>query len=178
MSNVVILSGSPRKNGTTDRLVRAFVEGAEGKGNSVRVFRTADLNIKGCLGCNHCFRETGVCVQADDMRQILDALRGADVLVFATPVYYFGVTAQLKLAIDRLYALLKEGMPVKRTAFLITCGDDSDEAAKPSVSMFRQISHYLEWEEIGTVIVPCLHEPDDINGREELVSARDLGRRC
>ncbi|MDR1730638.1 MAG: flavodoxin family protein [Synergistaceae bacterium] len=174
--NVVILSGSPRKNATTDRLVRAFVEGAESAGNSVSLFRTADLNIGGCLGCNHCFEDPGACVQRDDMIPILKKLKMADVLVLASPIYYFGLSAQLKVAIDRMYALLSEGMPVRRAALLITCGDVSSAAADSAVSMFRQISDYLKWEEAGVVIAPQLHDPNDIDGRPELKQAKELGK--
>jgi multimeric flavodoxin WrbA len=173
--NVVILSGSPRKGAATDRLVDAFIEGAQAAGNRVDYYRVADLTIGGCRGCGHCFAEQGVCVQKDDMPPILDKIRKADALVLASPVYFFGVTAQLKLAIDRLYALLKEGTPVKRAALLMTCGANTDGAAASSIGMFRQISALQKWEEAGVIIVPRLHTGDDITGREELARAKQLG---
>ena len=92
--NIVILSGSPRKDAATDRLTAAFIEGAVGAGNAAACFRVADMNIGGCLGCGHCVKTHGVCVQKDDMARIIDALWKADVLALASPVYYFGVTAQ------------------------------------------------------------------------------------
>ncbi|MDR0826491.1 MAG: flavodoxin family protein [Desulfovibrio sp.] len=173
--NIVILSGSPRKGGNTDRLAQAFVDGAKAAGKQIALFRVADLKIGGCRGCNHCFKQQGVCVQKDDMPPILDALCKADALVLASPVYYFGVTAQIKLAIDRFYALLQEGMPVKRAALLMTCGDDSDNAAKSSISMFRQISTYLKWDEAGIIVAPGLHNQGEIVGRTELAQAKRLG---
>ena len=175
--NIVVLSGSPRKGATTDRLVNAFVKGAESAGKAVSCFRVADMQIGGCLGCRHCFAEQGVCVQKDDMMIILDALRKADVLVLASPIYYFGVTAQLKLAIDRTYALLKEGMHVKRAAMLITCGSANPNAAASAISMFRQISELQHWDEAGIIVAPHLHEPDEIDGREELAQAELLGQK-
>ena len=147
--SIVILAGSPRKGGNTDQLVGTFVDGAVAAGKKTVLFRTADLKIGGCLGCEHCFTEPGVCVQKDDMSPILAALGQADALVLASPVYYFGVAAQLKLVIDRFFALLQAGMPVKRAALLMTCGDDSDQAAASSIGMFRQICGYLEWEAAG-----------------------------
>lgn len=174
--NIVVLSGSPRKGATTDRLVNAFVEGAESAGNTVTCFRVADKNIGGCRGCRHCFEEQGVCVQKDDMIPILDMLRKADVLVLASPVYYFGVTAQMKLAIDRTYALLKEGTPVKRAVLLMTCGAGMNAAAS-AISMFRQISALQKWKEAGIIVAPHLHEPEDIDGRHELVQAKRLGEK-
>jgi multimeric flavodoxin WrbA len=173
--NIVILSGSPRRGSNTDQLTEAFIDGAKAAGKEISLFHVADLQIGGCRGCNHCFKVQGVCVQKDDMLPILDALRNADALVLASPVYYFGVTAQIKLAIDRFYALMQEGMPVKRAALLMTCGDVSNDAAKSSISMFRQISAYLKWEEAGIIIAPCLHNQGEIKGRLELTQAKRLG---
>lgn len=174
---IVILSGSPRKDATTDRLTAAFIRGAEDVGNKTICFRTADMKMGGCLGCGHCVRTRGVCVQKDDMTSILAALREADVLVLASPVYYFGVTAQLKLAIDRTYALLDEDLPLREAVLLITCGAATEEAAAPSVAMFRKICQRMNLEEAGIVIAPGLHEPDEINGRKELILAQQLGEK-
>ena len=173
--NVVVLAGSPRKISSTDRLTAAFTEGAKGAGHTVTTFRVADMNIGGCLGCNHCFQEAGVCVQKDDMQAILVALRRADTLVLASPVYYWSVTSQLKRVIDRTYALLKEGSSIKSTALLMTCGADTNAAAEPSIAMFRQISAFLKWQEAGIIIVPRIHDPHDIEGRPELEQAKQLG---
>ena len=173
--NIVVLSGSPRKDGNTTRLAEAFIEGAKAAGKNISLFRVAGLHIGGCRGCGHCFKHQGVCIQTDDMPPILDALRKADALVLASPVYYFGVSAQIKLAIDRFYALLEVGMPVKRAALLMTCGDSTEAAAASSISMFRQICAYQRWEEAGIVIAPGLHSPGEIEGRAELAQARRLG---
>jgi multimeric flavodoxin WrbA len=121
-------------------LTEAFIEGAKNAGNRVSLFKVAGLIIGGCRDCGHCFKHKGVCIQKDDMPPILDELRKADVLVLTSPVYYFGVSAQLKLTIDRFFALLEEGMAVKHAALLMTCGDATDAAAASSISMFRQIS--------------------------------------
>ena len=87
--NIVLLSGSPRKDGNTDKLASAFIEGAESSGKTVKTFRVADMKIGGCVGCKVCFKQGGVCVQKDDMTQIIDVLRKADTIVFASPVYFF-----------------------------------------------------------------------------------------
>jgi len=174
---IVVLSGSPRKNGNTARLTEAFIEGAEAAGKEISLFRVAGLQIGGCRGCGHCFKNQGVCIQQDDMQPILDALRKADALVLASPVYYFSVSAQLKLVIDRFFALLEIGMAVQRAALLMTCGDSSEDAAAPSISMFRLICAYQKWEEAGIIIAPSLHSPGEIEGRAELEQAKRLGER-
>ena len=77
--------------------------------------------------------------------------------------------------IDRTYALLKEGSSIKHAALLMTCGDDTDAAAEPSIAMFRQICAYLKWKEAGIIVAPNIHAPQDIDGRPELEQAKQLG---
>jgi multimeric flavodoxin WrbA len=172
---IVVLSGSPRKNGNTAHFVDAFIEGANAADKEITLFRVAGLKIGGCRGCGHCFKNQGTCIQQDDMAPILDALKQADALVLASPVYFFGVSAQLKLVIDRFFALLEVGMPVKRAALLMPCGNASKDAAASSIGMFRQICAYQKWEEAGVIIAPGLHNPGEIVGRPELEQARLLG---
>ena len=173
---IVVLSGSPRKGGNTDRLAAAFVEGAESAGKKVSLFRVADMRIAGCLGCNHCFEEKGVCVQQDDESRILDALKEADAYVLASPIYFFSLSAQLRLAIDRSYALLSVGMPAKKAALLLTCGDSTGKAAEGAVATYRGMCAHSGREDAGIVIAAGLHGPDEIEGRPELDKARALGR--
>ena len=173
---IVVLSGSPRKEGNTERLAAAFIDGAKSAGKDVVMFRAADMDIGGCLGCCHCFEEKGVCAQDDDMTEVLDALRTADALVLVSPVYYFDMTAQLKLAIDRTFALLSVGTPIKKAALLMTCGDDSKKAADGAVATYKDICSYSKWADAGVIIAAGLHNPGEIDGREELETAKTLGR--
>ena len=173
--NIVILSGSPRKGGNTDILAAAFKEGAESAGKSVTLFRVADMKIGGCVACEFCHKEKGSCFQKDDMTQILDALRKADALVLASPVYYMSVSAQLKLAIDRVYALAHEAKSIKRAAMLLVCADDDSSTAEGAVGMYEGWLDYEKWEDAGILIVTGLHNPGEIAGREELEKAKALG---
>jgi multimeric flavodoxin WrbA len=173
--NIVVLAGSPRKNGNTDKLAASFIDGAKSAGKTVTLFRVADMKIGGCLGCRHCFEEKGVCVRKDDMQGILDALLKADALVLASPVYYFGVTAQLKLAIDRTFALLSVGMPVTKAALLMTSGGGGVAAADGAVTMFEKMCAFSEWDNAGTVIAGSLMKDGEIDTRGELEQAWKLG---
>ncbi len=173
--HIVILSGSPRKNGNSARLAESFLDGARASGKETRLFNTAEMRIGGCLACGHCFKHQGVCVQRDDMMPILDALGRAEALALVSPVYFFSLTAQIKAAIDRLFALLRVGTPVKRAALLLTCGNPSAEAADPSIGMFRHICAYQKWEEAGIITAAGLHDPGEIEGRGELELAKKLG---
>ena len=174
--NILILSGSPRKGGTTDKLVSVFQKGAEDAGKTVTTYRPADLDISGCRGCNHCFSNNGICIIKDDMTAILDIFKNADAVVFASPVYYFTVSAQLKLAIDRTYSVPGKSTAVQKSALLLTCGDSTSDAAEGAIVMYKHMLAYRKWEDAGVVLVTGLHSISDIDGRKELESARKLGQ--
>ncbi len=103
---IVILNGSPRKNGNTAALIRSFTEGAESVGNRVTEFFLESMNIRGCKGCFGGGKNPeSPCVQKDDMDQIYPAYQEADIVVLATPLYYWTISGQLKMAFDRLFAV-------------------------------------------------------------------------
>ncbi len=174
--NIIMLSGSPRKDGNTDMLAAAFIEGAESAGHKVTLFRTADLKIGGCLGCGYCFENKGICVQKDDMPPILDTLRRSDVLVLASPIYYWSVTGQLKLAIDRMYPLIRVKAPIQRVAMLLTCGNTSEDVNEGAVFLLNRLCDAYGWNNAGVVTAAGLHGKGEIAGRTELDEARALGR--
>ena len=105
--NVLILSGSPRKNGNSDILCDEFMRGAVESGNEVEKIRVAEKNIGFCTACCTC-KDTGTCIIKDDMTEILQKMIDADVIVFASPVYFYSIDAQLKTLIDRTIARLPE----------------------------------------------------------------------
>ena len=160
---IVILNGSPRKNGKTASLVKAFVEGAESAGNEVRNFYLHGMNIKGCLACEACSRNGGKCVQRDEMDVISEAYEWADVVVFASPMFWGTISGQLKIAIDRLYAVQnKLGYDVTReTALIMTARGNYYQQA---LDFYHIFTHALKWPDLGTVLGA---------GKEE--EARQLG---
>jgi multimeric flavodoxin WrbA len=105
MKNVLIISSSPRKNGNSQMLCEEFKRGAEEKGNSVELIRLSEKKIGYCRACNYCMKNNGVCVLKDDMADVLKNFINADVLVLATPVYFYGICAQMKTFIDRTYPI-------------------------------------------------------------------------
>jgi multimeric flavodoxin WrbA len=175
-TNIVVLSGSPRKNGSTERLVQEFISGAREVGKTVTEFRVADLKIAPCLGCGSC-HQSGVCVHEDDMPQILDALRSADALLLASPIYYWNITAQLKTAIDRFYSSLRVNqLTVKRAALILTSGNAAPDTCEGSIITYKRICKHQNWEDAGIVAAQSLHAPEMLDGRAELEHARELGR--
>ena len=102
---ILLLNGSPRPNGNTAKMVEAFKEGAAAGGNEVNVIDVCRKNIKGCLACEYCHtKEKGQCVQKDDMQEVYALLKEAEMLVIASPIYYHGISGQLKCTIDRFYS--------------------------------------------------------------------------
>jgi multimeric flavodoxin WrbA len=174
--NIILLCGSPRKGGNTDKLATAFLKGAESVGKNVSLFHVADMSISFCVGCSHCFEEKGVCIHKDDMQKILDAIRNADTLVFASPVYFCSVSAQLKLVLDRMCALTSEQTSIKHAALLMTCADETSDTAEGAVVMYKSVLAYKKWDNAGVIIATGLYGDISIDGREELEQARKLGQ--
>ena len=148
MAKILILNGSPRKNGRTASLVKAFIEGAEASGNEIRDLYLQGMNIGGCLACESCQRNGGICVQKDDMQKVNDAFLWADVIVFASPQYWGTITGQLKTVIDRLYAVLFGSPMVKQFVVIMTARGNMYEMTEAFFSIFTR---FLGWKNLGNV---------------------------
>lgn len=170
---IVILSGSPRKNGNTEKLISAFKEGASSAGNTVTVFHTAHMKIKGCTGCEFCLTHEGNCALSDDMEIILKAMDECDVIVWASPIYYFSFTAQLKAVIDRTYPFINKDK--KQAGLMLTFAYDTADTATGAIAIYEGILQYYEWEDAFRLLVPSVEHLGDIDGRIELDLARKLG---
>lgn len=121
---ILLLSGSPRKNGNSSAMADAFIAGAENAGHEVLRFDVAGMDIAGCQGCEYCHTQgEGKCIQNDDMQQIYPHLMDCDAIVFASAVYYWTLTAQLQAALQRFYAIGKPPKAVK-FAYLLSSGSD------------------------------------------------------
>ena len=118
---IAVLNGSPRK-GTTTAMVQAFREGAEAAGHVVEEYQVGKMKIAGCLACEYCHTKgEGTCIQKDDLEKILPAYKEADMIVFASPIYYFTMSAQIEAAIQRVYCIGKP-LKAKKAALLLTSG--------------------------------------------------------
>ncbi|MBD5646666.1 MAG: flavodoxin family protein [Desulfovibrio sp.] len=135
---ICILSGSPHKHGNTMQLVERYTAGAKTSGHEVTFFDTVRMDIPPCMGCMACKKKSDGCIQHDDMEEIYPAVRDADVLVFATPMYWWNVSGPLKTAIDRLFALpfnIRRGgfaLKGKRLRMLLTSGGPPRRNCNPN----------------------------------------------
>ncbi|PNV64996.1 FMN reductase [Rubneribacter badeniensis] len=175
---IVVLNGSPRKRGNTSALVEAFAEGAREAGCEVEVFFLEGMDIRACKGCFGGDRtRENPCVQKDDMRAIYDAYRTADALVFASPLYWWTVSAQLKVAVDRLFATAEgEGgldVPPRECALLMAAEGDGFEE---SVYWYERLMGHVGWTDKGQVLCPNVADIGDIEGNPALEKARELGK--
>lgn len=175
MSKIVVLLGSPRKNGNTEKLANAFIRGAESAGHQVTKFSVVDTKVNGCTGCDYCVSHGGQCVQKDGMQPVYEALMQADILVFASPVYYFGWTAQLKAMVDRFYALGSR-LPVKAAAHLLALGGAPEVDAAAALANYKAVVDYMQWEDKGAVVAGEVMDKGDIDGKPALQEAEALGR--
>ncbi len=133
MKKVLVVSSSPRKGGNSETLAKKFAEGALASGNEVKLINVSDVNLKFCTGCLYCQSHDG-CVLNDGMNALYSEFENADVLVFATPVYYYAVSGQLKTFLDRLNPLYPRNNKFKEVYLLATCADDNESAMNGSVS--------------------------------------------
>jgi multimeric flavodoxin WrbA len=144
--HVLVFKGSPRENGNSSTLAEQAAGGAKAAGAEVECFSLHLMNIKPCDACDTC-QETGVCVLKDDMQTLYPKLEAAQAIVIATPIYWFTVTAQTKLFIDRWYALeSKQGNALKGKQFgiLLTYGD-SDPYSSGAINAIRTFQDMLRY---------------------------------
>ena len=175
MSKIIVLNGSPRKNGNTEKLVNAFVKGAQSAGHHVKVFSVTDTKVNACTGCDYCVKNDGECVQKDEMQDIYQALYDGDAVVFASPSYYYAWTAQLKAIVDRFYVSDTKSFQLSASAMLVPLAGNPETDAAIAVKHYEIISNQYQWEDKGVILVGNVAGKDDIVGNPALLEAEKLG---
>lgn len=172
--NITILNGSPRKNGNTEIMAGEFARGAKENGHTVELINLAGKQIAGCKGCQYCFAHDGVCSQKDDMVAILENLDQADMVVFASPIYCYDITAQLKAVIDRFYARMQKGFHFHQTAMLLNAA--SPGVFDAALAMYKGMAAYVHWEDKGIVTISGTTSKGSIKELADLKKAYELGK--
>ena len=172
---ILVLTGSPRKRGNSNTLADKFAEGAKEAGHEVLRFDAAQKNVHPCVACNHCGMD-GPCVFDDDFAFVREHLPGADCVVFATPMYYFGVSAQLKAVVDRFYALNGRIHVPKKAVLLMTYANTSPAEAEPILSHYGVLLNYLGWTDAGRIVAPGVWPVGAIDRTEYPQKAYELGK--
>lgn len=173
--NVVIISSSPRKFGNSDTLCHEFEKGAKEAGHNVKYINLADMKIGYCIGCYAC-KNTGKCFQNDGMNEIGELLKNADVIAFGTPVYFYTMSGQLKVLIDRLVPFYEE---ISADIYIFATAWDSDtknlELTAESIRGATRDCFY-DSPEKGCLLVGGVSEVGAIEGRKELQQAYEMGK--
>lgn len=173
---VLILSASPRKGGNSDLLCDQFMKGAIESGNLAEKIRVPDKSINFCNGCLTCQSNGGVCVHDDDMGEILEKMIRADVLVLATPVYFYNMNAQMKVLIDRTCPRYTE-ISNKKVYLIATSTDTGPEAMDGTINGFRAaLSCYPHAEVAGIICGTGVTNIGDIQGKPEMAIAYEMGK--
>lgn len=173
---VVIISSSPRKNGNSDILAKEFARGAADAGNSVDIIELRDMDLRFCRGCLYC-QSHDRCVIDDSVRETLPEVQNADVLVFATPVYYYCVSGQLKTYLDRLNPLFSRENAFKEVYIIATCADEEQSAFDGTVKAVEGWVDCFEGVSIaGKILCPGVTDVGDVKTKAALKDAYEAGK--
>ncbi len=152
MKNILVIVGSGMKNGNTYHLAKSFADGAKEKGNEVHLVLLGNKNIHGCINCQQCQKDHHCHIQ-DDMQNLYSLFLKCDVLVFASPLYFWSLSSMVKAFIDRLYAIsTHDEYPFKETVLLMTCGSKSSYAFDQPLAFYHFLNKQLKWKSLGVVL--------------------------
>ncbi|MDO4988858.1 MAG: flavodoxin family protein [Synergistes sp.] len=162
---LTVLLGSPRKGGNSEALAAALARGAEENGCEVRYVRLAELSIRGCLDCRKCWSYGVPCVQSDDMPKVYKDICDADVIVFASPLYYYSWTSYIKAAWDRLLPFFMPNAPQslkgKRVFLISAAGDTSENCFDGIRASYRLSCAFCGWKSEGEICAGGLYAKTD-----------------
>lgn len=176
MKNVLVISSSLRKNSNSEQLAVSFAEGAKSAGNKVEIISLRDKEIKFCIGCLAC-QKTQRCVMHDDADAIREKMLHAEVLVFATPIYYYEMSGILKTLLDRANPLYSSDYQFSEVYALATAAEDEKHVPEKA---FSGIEGWVDCFEkanlVGTLFCGGVTEPGEINDNVKLQDAYDMGK--
>ncbi len=179
MKKVLILSASPRLNGNSDLLAKSFGKGAQAEGKEVEIIELASKKINYCHGCYYCASHDGHCCQKDDAEAIVDKMVAADVIVFATPTYFYSMAGQLKVLIDRT-VMKYTAITNKDVYYLVTSWDPEKAHIEKVIDAIRGFTtDCLEGaHEKGILLASGVNDKGDVNKTDYLEQAYQMGRNC
>lgn len=173
---VLILSGSPRKGGNSDSLCEQFAKGAQEAGHKVDKIWIQGKKIAPCLACYYCKDHNGECAIRDDMKEVLDKMMAADVLVLSSPVYFYSISAQLKSVIDRTVARWLE-FKNKEFYYIMSAAEDSDTVMDCTLECMRGFAECLEGSvEKGIIYGKGVYKKGEIIGHTAMQEAFEMGK--
>lgn len=178
MKKVLVISSSPRKNGNTELLCGEFMRGASESGHEVKEIRLSEKHVGYCTGCSVCSMYGKPCPQKDDAENIIDEMIGSDVIVLATPVYFYSMSAQLKTFIDRCcgkYTLIRN-----KIFYFIAAGAEGDQETGNLERTFTAMEGFLECLDNavlkGKIMAKGVWHEGEVKGNPAMESAYLMGK--
>ena len=175
MKNILVIQGGGRAKGNTARLIEHFVAGVKEAGHSVEVISLIKNEVKGCMGCNAC-RYGKPCIQKDSFNDMIPKIKSADCIVFASPLYFWTVSARIKAFIERFYCIAQEDpnpplgryetYPIKDSALLMTAADNFFWTFEQAVSYYQfTLVNYIGFKDKGMLLAGGC---GDTNGKPQI----------
>ena len=176
MKEIVVITGSPRKNGNSLAMTEAFIKAAEDLGHSVKRFDAAEMNVQGCRACQTCYSTGNACTFDDDFNTIADDILAADAIVFSMPVYWYSIPAQIKCVIDKMYSFcVAEKDYAGKECALIACCEENDMTVLDGVRIpIERTAALMQWKMAGEVLIPGVLNEGDINKTDGKAQAAAL----
>ena len=173
---IVVITGSPRKNGNSFAMTDAFIKAAETKGHTVTRFDAAMKDVGGCHACETCFKTGKACSFDDDFNTITSDILEADAVVFTMPVYWYSIPAQVKGVIDRLFSFVVGGKDIagKECAMIVCCEEDDMSVMDGVRIPLERSAALLKWHMVGEVLVPGVLNVGDIEKTDGCAQAAAL----
>lgn len=173
---ILVITGSPHKSGTSAVLTEQFIKGAEEAGHEVCRFDSAFKNVHPCIACEKCHTSGTGCAFKDDMSELNAQLLSADAVVFVSPVYYYGISAQIKTVIDRFYANDAALHGEKKAALMLTFADGTSASSEGAITSFKGMINFLEWKNAGIIAAQGCPTADSIAKTDYPAKAYELGK--
>ena len=174
---LTVITGSPRKNGTSNYLADEFIKGAKEKGCEIYRFDSAKADIKNCIGCNACAMGEKPCIHKDDFIELRENLLNSDIIAFITPIYYFGMTSTIKRVIDRFYSIDPQIREGKKKGILISVQHAPADAVKEPINAhYKAILSWLNMDNIGIINAIGIESVEHLKQTDYPMQAYELGR--
>ncbi|MBD5141580.1 MAG: flavodoxin family protein [Ruminococcus sp.] len=176
---IVVITGSPRKNGNSFAMTDAFIKAAEAKGHTVTRFDAAMKKLNGCRACETCYSTGKACSFDDEFNTLAPSILEADVIVFTMPVYWYSIPAQIKNVIDRIFSMVVGGKDIAgKECALITCCEEEDMSVMDGVRIpIERTAALNKWTMVGEVLIPGVLKEGDIEKTDGCKQAADLAEK-
>lgn len=180
MMNILVIVGSARSDGATMMLAKSFIRGARKAGHAVRRVDAADQDIYPCRDCGRCWSKGKPCLINDDFNPLAPYLNVSDLIVIATPLYYSGISASIKLILEKFYAYTlphsRQKLKMTEAILIATAEDDNAETFNSIISDYEKYCQTFGWRDLSKILVGGVREIGDINEKSELRVAYELGK--